>query len=195
MPREDRIVQTFGWQPVAWGVLLLVGSGYVAYQPSPEAARAGNYAFCAALAFGALLLIVYEWWRRSRPIVLTPGGDSVGVYRRDRLEVAVPVERVVTYRRHPANTFGVLIALTPFPVFGVFVAVFVPHDLALFERVMIFVAAASVGGIMGSLVWSRLFCEQLVLPGQSRFGHSVLVRRRDYPRVFRAALPPDTAGR
>jgi CHASE2 domain-containing sensor protein len=121
MPREDRIVQTFGWQPVAWGVLSLVGSGYVAYQPSPEAARAGNYAFCAVLAFGALLLIVYEWWRRSRPIVLTPGG--------------------------------------------------------------------------GSLVWGRLFCEQLVLPGQSRFGHSVLVRRRDYPRVFRAALPPDTAGR
>jgi hypothetical protein len=189
VPEEFQISEAFGWAPAVWGSVLLILSG-LQFVERPEWSKPLWYGMAALFAMGGLALVRYEFTRRRRPVVLVPfpgapGGPQVALYIRGTLDCLFPSTETRFFIRHPVNTWGSIISLTFLS--AMFVMFQLPGgkiSLTLQERALLGLAAALSIALLSSVIRSRLFCDQVILPSQGRRSRWILIRKKQVKRIF-----------
>lgn len=185
VPEGERIVEAFGWAPSSWAGGFLLLAGLTLFQP----ARLGPTEICliGASVGLALFLVVHEIRRRKRPKVLVrPGyGPRIGIYRHGQLQRTVELARSHVFIRHPTRTWGPLLMLGLSTLLCLTFLVPGYIQLSVGDRLLAFLAAAFCVSLAGTLVKTRLRCEECLFPYPSTPGFEhILVPRQAIVRIF-----------
>lgn len=186
VPEGERIPEAFGWAPAAWALACATFAQLAAFQPA-KLDTGGSLALGGAV-LGALLLGTWEGWRRRQPKAILRRGAALALYAKGRLDRQVEAGACQLYLRHPTRTWGPLLmtALSTLAA-GSFL---LPGGIALApaDRVTAGLAALTFATLFGTIVRTRLFCEEVLVPYAGGRGYQhVLVLKRDVPRVFSPA--------
>ena len=183
LPDGERIQEAFGWAPAAWGLVLFTFSLLLAFQPARLGT--GERIGLGSALLGSLVLWSYEVLRRRQPKVLVRRGPTLALSLRGKLAREVGVAASGIYLRHPSRTWGPILMTT----LGTLAAgsFLLPGGPATTwgDRITAALAALSFATLCTTLVRTRLFCEEALIPRDGGGLQHLLVRKRDLPRIFR----------
>ncbi len=178
----ERILEAFGWAPSAWALFFFAFVILVIFQRA-ELGTGGNVA--VSLSFiGGCGLAFYEYRRRRQPRVLVRRGQGLSLYARGALLREVDIAAAGIYIRHPSRTWGPILMTA---MATVATGAFLMPGIALpwSERLGAALAALGFASLCSSIVRTRLFCEEALIPYANGAGFQhLLVLRRDVPRIF-----------
>ena len=180
-PADQAIVETFGWQPVTWGLFIVAACSIL---PTMEKVLSRDEALgFLAVGLAGAALVGYELVRRRHRTVLWPVGDSVGVYRGGRLDLVVTRGDLTLYIMEETNTIKLFFFLVLCGAAPTVIAI-VGKDLGLKERALAAAAALAFASSLASAVWTRLFLEHFYVPRKSGRNELVMVRRSQRGRLL-----------
>ncbi|WP_243382260.1 hypothetical protein [Geothrix alkalitolerans] len=186
VPEGERIPEAFGWAPAAWALACATFAQLTAFQPA-KLDGGGALALGGAI-LGAVLLGAYEVRRRGHPKAMVRRGSALALYAKGRLDRQVEAGACQLYLRHPTRTWGpILMTGMGTLAAGSFL---LPGGAALApaDRVTAGLAALTFAALFATIIRTRLFCEEVLLPYASGRGYQhVLIHKREVPRIFRPA--------
>ncbi len=181
------VVETFGFQPLIWGSLLILVS---AIMPGMERDLTGEVVACyVAIGLGGVFLVSHECRRRTRRTALLFRGDDVEIHRKGRLDHVVRREDIVVYALQGSNTAKILVGLCLWmSLFGTLVLM----AGTVRERLLASAGALAFGAAMASVVRTRIRCDYYCVPRKNGRMELVLLPRRARSIASRTSGPsPD----
>ena len=162
IPNEQKVVESLGWQPGIFGALLTI----VAYFFPALASYTPGYieiAIFTTVGVIGLGLLYYEVRRRKNKTVLVRDSDVIAVFHGKRLDQTCKPEQI-KLRNMPLATF--IKIFIPILSFAAVFFIFVIIDLSMEPgyRILNAVAGLAMLASCASFIWTRFFCDALLIP-------------------------------
>jgi hypothetical protein len=192
IPENNKVIQTFGHQPLVWASLSLIVAFFFGLQSHPPPVDQ-EFTVFAASAVLAFVFIAYEIRRRGRRTVLVKDGEDIAIYRRGRLDLVVPAGRIsiATFRSggllHWGPFIGAPLALAGLLFVAVGVTVLSRHSgqAARTDGILILIMGFIFWTSLASALWTTFACAHLRLPVKgSKWTEEVLVSSSALKKVF-----------
>lgn len=175
IPNEQKVVESLGLQPAIFGALLIIVAlvfPLVDVHPREKM----ESIVLIAMGAGGLGLLYYEMRRRLKKAVLVRDGDVIAFFRG---KVLIQVCRPEEIKDHhmPLATF--LAIFIPILLVAILFFMFAVVDsLQPGYRMLNAVCCLAMLASSASFLWTRFFCDELLLPGRKKqlFLDSVLIR-------------------
>lgn len=188
VPDHQRVPETFGWQPGAWGALFIVFAVVVLLPDTDNQTAEFPWLIFVSAAVPGLVLTGYEFWRRSNRTVLVRDGGQILVFRRGRLDLTLAPDSIARIKAdsHTMLTIGACLGLCTLLLMAVGVTCAFKDKAGHIDCLFILFAGLVCGVSLVSAAWTRFYCSHLRVPikGSKWTEESVLIPASRYKELF-----------
>lgn len=175
IPHEQKVVESLGLQPAIFGALLIIVALVFPLVDAHPREDIENAAL-TVMGLGGFGLLYYEMRRRLKKAVLVRAGDVIAFFRGNALIQVCRPEEIKDHHMPLATFLTIFIPILLFAIgFFLFATI---DDLEPGYRMLNALCCLALLASSASFLWTRFFCDELLLPGRKKqfFLDTVLIR-------------------
>lgn len=183
IPNDQKVVESQGIQPAIFGTLLVIVAVIFPLVDSHPGEDIEGVILALAAVIGPGLLY-YEMRRRMNKAVLIRKGDVIAFFRGKKLIRICRPEEIKNHHMPLATFLSIFIPILLFAIGFFMFAIAGPPEAGY--RLLNALCCLAMLASCASFIWTRFFCEELLLPATKKqfFLDSVLIRPRQRKILF-----------
>lgn len=175
IPNEQKVVESLSVQPAIFGALLIIIASVFPLVDSHGRENIEN-AVLAVMGVIGLGLLYYEMRRHMNKAVLVRAGDVIALFRGRALIRTCRPDEIKSHHMPLATVLAIFIPILLFAA-GFFLFAII-DTLEPGYRMLNALCCLAMLASAASFVWTRFFCDELLLPARKKqfFLDSILIR-------------------